>query len=81
MAVHELKINPDIYLAVASGKKTAEVRFNDRNYKVGDTLKFRPFDVVNGEYVGMHYCKREITHKQDGGKYGILPGCCMLSMK
>lgn len=41
---HELKIHPAYFKAVRSGKKTFEVRYNDRNYKVGDVLKLREWD-------------------------------------
>ena len=44
MAIHILKLNhkycDDVYL----GKKEFEIRFNDRNFSVGDTVKFIPVD-------------------------------------
>lgn len=36
--IHSLKIWPVYYDDVASGKKTFEVRKDDRNYQVGDVL-------------------------------------------
>lgn len=42
--LHELKILPEYYDAVANGIKTFEIRKDDRNYKVGDTLRLREFD-------------------------------------
>ncbi len=36
--VHELKIIPDFFEAVASGKKKFEVRYDDRGYQAGDEL-------------------------------------------
>lgn len=38
MKTHELKIMPEYYEAVVSGKKTFEIRYNDRDYNVGDLL-------------------------------------------
>lgn len=38
MKTHELKTDSDVYQAVADGRKTFEIRFNDRNFKVGDQL-------------------------------------------
>ena len=35
---HYVKILPEYYIAVEKGIKTFEIRFNDRNYKVGDIL-------------------------------------------
>ena len=37
---HEIKIR-EVYLKnLISGKKTAEIRYNDRDYQLGDTLAF-----------------------------------------
>lgn len=38
MTEHILKLNHKYYDAVANGIKTFEIRENDRDYKVGDTL-------------------------------------------
>ena len=38
MTEHILKLNDRYYDAVANGIKTFEIRKNDRDYKVGDTL-------------------------------------------
>ncbi|BDU37170.1 DUF3850 domain-containing protein [Vibrio nigripulchritudo] len=35
---HEIKIESPFFHAVLSGDKTFEIRKNDRDYKVGDTL-------------------------------------------
>ncbi|MDF4197332.1 ASCH/PUA domain-containing protein [Bacillus subtilis] len=38
MQRHILKILPEYFDAVCSGKKSFEIRKNDRNYQVGDEL-------------------------------------------
>lgn len=38
---HELKILPEYFGAVEQGQKTAELRFNDRGFAVGDELLLR----------------------------------------
>ncbi|WP_422698913.1 DUF3850 domain-containing protein [Enterococcus durans] len=38
---HELKILPEYFEAVVSGRKQFEIRKNDRDYKVGDQLILR----------------------------------------
>ncbi len=43
MTEHSLKIYPVFYDAVANGAKTFEIRKNDRDYQVGDTLCMREF--------------------------------------
>lgn len=49
---HDLKIAPAYFDAVADGSKPFEVRFNDRNYKVGDTLLLREYVEEQGHYTG-----------------------------
>lgn len=36
--MHNLKILPEHFIPVIDGKKLAELRFNDRDFKVGDYL-------------------------------------------
>jgi ASC-1-like (ASCH) protein len=38
MTVHRLKIAPEYFEADESGAKTFEIRFNDRDFKSGDTV-------------------------------------------
>lgn len=40
MKLHELKIKHEYLIEVATGKKTFELRKNDRDYKVGDLIRF-----------------------------------------
>ena len=56
MACHDLKILPQFYEAVISGRKKFELRKNDRDFKVGDTIKLREWS--NGRYSG-----RETTYR------------------
>lgn len=44
MKTHNLKIWPEYLEQVKSGIKTFEVRKNDRDFKVGDSLILRAFD-------------------------------------
>ena len=39
--IHTIKITPEFFYPVSSGEKPFEVRKKDRDYKVGDTLRFR----------------------------------------
>jgi ASC-1-like (ASCH) protein len=49
---HDLKIHPEYYKAVVTGKKTFEIRKNDRDYHVGDKLFLNEFDPIKEEYTG-----------------------------
>ena len=41
MIVHELKCWPEPFLEIALGRKTCELRYDDRQYKPGDVLILR----------------------------------------
>lgn len=41
---HDLKIWPEYYEAVLNGSKRFELRYNDRNYQVGDILRLKEYD-------------------------------------
>lgn len=47
---HQLKILPQYFQAVAGGDKTFEIRKNDRDYKVGDTIVLSEYE--EGQYTG-----------------------------
>ncbi len=49
--IHELKILPEWFEDVTQQKKTFEIRKNDRNYSVGDTLVLREW--YKGKYTGL----------------------------
>lgn len=51
MVVHELKILPEYFEAIMSGKKTFEIRENDRSFKIGDFVLLLECSSSN-EYTG-----------------------------
>ncbi|TOH54203.1 hypothetical protein CGI80_00515 [Vibrio parahaemolyticus] len=77
--LHELKIQSVHFTEVLAGRKTHEVRFNDRNYQVGDCLNLREID-ENGHYTGQEM-NTQICHVLHGGQYGLEEGWCVLSLK
>lgn len=86
MKYHELKTDPAVFAAVAAGTKTHEIRFNDRDFQIGDVLHLRE-TLATGEamragvpleYTGRH-ALREVSHVQTG--YGLVDGWCILSFK
>ncbi|MGT8740590.1 DUF3850 domain-containing protein [Klebsiella oxytoca] len=75
---HELKIFSEFFSAVCTGVKRAELRKNDRDYRVGDTLHLmetpRGSCSPTGEYINV-----KITHIADVNEW--MPGCVLLSVK
>ena len=79
MRRHELKILPKWYENVESNKKNFEIRRNDRDFKVGNTLVLQEYE--EGSYTG-----RQITRKiqyiyQGNGDYGLSEGYCILGLE
>lgn len=71
---HELKILPEHFWPVVTGNKKAELRKNDRDFKVGDTIILFEW---NGDYTGER-TEKTIAHIADVGSY--LPGYVLISM-
>lgn len=63
MTTHELKCDIPHFELLFSGKKTAEFRFNDRNYQNGDELVIREYDRCNKRYTerGVHRRITDVT--------------------
>lgn len=78
---HELKLNRRFFHAVASGKKTFEIRKDDRGYKVGDILILKEWDDIMSNYSGRS-CMRQITYIYNGnGQYGLARSYVVLALK
>lgn len=77
--VHELKIWPPYYEAVAVGEKTFEVRKNDRDFQPGDRLHLREWDPNNKTYTGREIA-RSITYVMRGPAFGIEPDHCVMAI-
>lgn len=50
--IHKLKIHPAYFKDVCTGKKSFEIRKNDRDYKVGDILLLQEFVPETKEHTG-----------------------------
>ena len=48
--IHELKIDRDYFISIVQGKKTFEVRKNDRDFQLGDLLALN--ETYDGKYTG-----------------------------
>lgn len=75
--VHEVKCWPGFFDALDDGKKRFEVRYNDRDYKVGDTLHVREWDMTT--YTGRD-CWLWIDYVMTGGQMGVQDGYVVMSV-
>ena len=76
---HKLKTETEYYQAVECGKKTFEVRKNDRDFKIFDMIVL--YEVVNGVPTGRKLDPMEIIYILPGGIYGIAPDYCVMQLK
>ena len=76
MVEHKLKIKSEHFSAVINKTKTAEIRYNDRNYQVDDILILNEID-ENGVFTGKN-CEVIVTHVLDDNQY-LQTGYVMLS--
>ncbi len=77
---HHVKCWPRFYKAIDNGTKPFEVRFDDRNYRVGDILIIQEYDPESNYFSG-NEVSREITYKVNGRAFGIQEGFCVLGLK
>ncbi len=84
---HELKTDPGPFCQVRNRLKTFEIRFDDRNFEVGDTLNlmetvYSGEAMKNGkplEYTGA-ICTRFVLHIMRGPVYGLKEGWVIMSI-
>jgi len=75
--IHELRTVQPYFDQVVTGKKTAEIRFNDRNFGDGDYLLLREFHVPTKHYSGRAVCVK-VTDVLSESEY-LKEGYVMLS--
>lgn len=85
---HELKTDPDVFDAVADGRKPFEIRLNDRDFRVGDGLRLRRTRDTGWAmkntgaplvYTG-EACERVVTYVLHGPQYGLADGWVIMSL-
>jgi hypothetical protein len=80
MVTHYLKTWPEHYKDIVSGKKKAELRFNDRDFKVGDLLSLMEYNPETDQYTGSFVIVK-VTHILEGGAFGLEKGFVMMSIE
>lgn len=80
--IHELKTWTEYFDKIISGEKKFEVRKNDRNFKVGDTLILKEW--VNhgmaGYYTGEEHTV-SVSYILQGGQFGIEKDYIVMSIQ
>lgn len=76
---HELKCWPEYFDAIYIGEKRFEVRKNDRNYTVGDSLYLREWSPQFQAYTGRTLVL-QINYILQGGQFGIEEGYVVMSI-
>jgi len=78
---HTVKVWPIYFERLESGKKTCEVRKNDRDYQAGDMLNLVWYDPATKKLDESKRLQFVITHVLSGGNYGIDDDYCVLSLR
>ena len=87
MTTHELKTDPNVFAESWNDRKRFEIRKDDRNFQVGDTLilketKYTGEEMKNGKplvYTGFQL-SANIMYKLPVGSYGLEKGWTVLSV-
>lgn len=80
MKMHELKIKDNYYWSVMNGYKTFELRKNDRNFEVGDTIHFVNINGV--DFINEPNNIYQITYiLKNVEEYGLDKDYCILGIK
>jgi len=75
---HDLKTWPEYFQAVKRGDKRFEIRKNDRDFRVGDTLRLLEYS-PHGEVYSGDEVSRLVSFILDDGPFAI-PGCVVMSL-
>ena len=54
---HTLKVLPQYFKSLKNGTKSFELRWNDRNFQVGDILILEEYDMILQKYTGNRIIK------------------------
>jgi len=75
---HELKTHPPYFAKVVSGEKAFELRVNDRDFRVGDTLRLLEWEPNAARFTG-NKIDCQVTYIAQG-VFGLPPDLCVMSV-
>lgn len=79
MKVHELKTWPEPFQSIEDGRKTHEVRLDDRGFCVGDVLHLREYDPGVQRYTGRE-AFRVVSYLTRGPEFGVREESVVMSI-
>lgn len=86
MARHELKVWPEYFAALQSGEKTFELRRDDRDFRVNDTLILREWDPSlnenSGGYTGEETARKVVYVLRgiEAARFGLQTGYVIMGL-
>ena len=83
MKEHELKTWPEYFRRVIANQKTFELRRNDRDFRVGDTLYLREWNPCDAGYYTGHWCRAKVFYVLYGTEVreGLDPEFCIMTIR
>lgn len=78
--IHELKTWTEYYDRIVSGEKKFEIRKNDRDFQVGDTLLLQEY-FPNLKQYSENVMKVKVTYILHGPAFGIEKDYCVMSIQ
>lgn len=83
-STHQIKLWPEFYEAVMDGRKTFEIRRDDRDggFHVGDYLILREWDPADAKrgYTGKQTSRR-VSYVLSGGQFGVEEGFVVMGLE
>lgn len=81
--VHELKTHPDVFQDVWDERKPFEIRYNDRDFRVGDILRLKEWLPDTLSFSG-RIADRKVTYILQGAeaeKFGCKKNYCIMAIE
>ncbi len=78
--IHELKTWPEPFQAIFQGRKTFDIRRNDRNFQYADMVNLREWEPQYRAYTGRELL-RTVSHIEYGPNWELPPGVCVMALK
>ena len=79
--IHELKTWPKFFKQIEKGYKHFELRKDDRDYNVGDTLRLIEFDPKMSYRTGKCIDCEVTSILRKSIEFGLMDGYCIMSIK